>query len=235
METAKEHGLQLNMASDKTEAVVDFTGKARQQVVEDFSREFLVIDGKWTPTDSITEDTSLRLVSQYRHLGTQATHGARRGPELATRRPAARAAYHATRKQILNPRRFSKTVRAAVARAVIGSQVVLRCQRVALLSATDTNVMEDAYLSPFRTMRWRPGHVPASSQQVCRRLGILDFQEAVDMERLPLAARLVNTALSLVALLQSFAGRAWKDDLARDLALFRQEMGGSSTRRPGNS
>ena len=46
METAREHGLQLNMASNKTEAVVDFRDK-RQQVLEHFSREFPVIDGQW--------------------------------------------------------------------------------------------------------------------------------------------------------------------------------------------
>ena len=67
MQTAREHGLQLNMASIKTEAVVDFRGEERQQVLEDLSREFPVIDGQWTPT----EDASLRLVSTdtcQRHL-----------------------------------------------------------------------------------------------------------------------------------------------------------------------
>ena len=33
--------------------------------------------------------------------------------------------------------------------------------------------------------------------EVCRRLGILDFQEAVSMQRFRSAARLVNAALSL--------------------------------------
>ena len=86
--------------------------------------------------------------------------------------------------------------------------------------------MEDMYVAPFRTIsneRWWPGHVPASSRDACRRLGILDFQEAV--QRLRLVARLVNAAPSLIALLQSDAGRAWKDDLASDLARLRQEMG----------
>ena len=50
METAREHGLQLNMASNKMEAVVDFRGKGRQQVLEDLSRESPVVDGQWTPT-----------------------------------------------------------------------------------------------------------------------------------------------------------------------------------------
>ena len=45
------------------------------------------------------------------------------------------------------------------------------------------------------------------------------------MQRLRLAARLVDAAPSLMALLQSDAGRAWKHDLARDLAFLRQEMG----------
>ena len=52
----------------------------------------------------------------------------------------------------------------------------------------------------FRTIAnegWRPGYVLASSQEVCRRLGILDLQEAVSKQRLRLAARLVNAALSL--------------------------------------
>ena len=38
-------------------------------------------------------------------------------------------------------------------------------------------------------------------------------------------ARVVNAAPSLMADLQSVAGRAWKDELARDLALLRHEMG----------
>ena len=45
------------------------------------------------------------------------------------------------------------------------------------------------------------------------------------MQRLRLAARLVNAAPSLMALLRSDACRAWKDNLARGLALLRQEMG----------
>ena len=49
-----------------------------------------------------------RLAQVGRHLGTQASHGARRGPELAARRCAARAAYQATRKKILSQRRLSK-------------------------------------------------------------------------------------------------------------------------------
>ena len=65
-------------------------------------------------------------------------------------------------------------------------------------------------MAPFKTIaneRWRPGHIPASSQEVCRRFGILDFQAAVSMQRWRLAARLVNAAPSLMALLQSDAGR----------------------------
>ena len=65
METAREHGLQLNVASNKTEAVVDFRGNGRQQVLEDLSREFPVVDGQWTPTAKV-EGVSLRLVSTYR-------------------------------------------------------------------------------------------------------------------------------------------------------------------------
>ena len=59
---------------------------------------------------------------------------------------------------------------------------------------------------------------------VCRRLCILDLQEAVSTQRLRLAARLVNAAPSLMALLQSDARRAWKDELSRDLDLLRQEV-----------
>ena len=88
--------------------------------------------------------------------------------------------------------------------------------------------MEDTYMAPFRTIaneRWRPGHVLASSQEVCRRLGIPDFREAVSMQRLRLAARLVNASPSLMALLQSDAGRAWKAELFCDIELLRQEQG----------
>ena len=102
IETAREHGLQLNMSSNKTEAVVDFRGKGRQQVLEDSALEFPVVDGQWTPTVKVADGVLLRLVSTYRHLGTQASHGARRGPELAARRSAARAACDATRKKILS-------------------------------------------------------------------------------------------------------------------------------------
>ena len=69
------------------------------------------------------------------------------------------------------------------------------------------------------------GTFPASSQEVCRRLGILDFREAVSMQRLRLAALLVNASSSLVALLQSDAGRAWKAELFCDIELLRQEKG----------
>ena len=153
------------------------------------------------------------MVSTYRHLGT---HGAVRSCKGGG--PC---------KKILSQRCLSKKVRAAVARAVIGS-VALRRGPMALPPAPRT-------LTPWRTRTWRlsgplpkrwlSGHILASSQEICRRLGILDFKEAVSVQRLRLAARLVNAAPSLMALLQSVAGRARKDDLARDSALLRQEMG----------
>ena len=81
-------------------------------------------------------------------------------------------------------------------------------------------------MAPFRTVaseRWRPGYVPASSQEVCRRSGILDFREAVSMQRLRLAARLVNASPSMMALLQSDAGRARKAELFCDIELIPRE------------
>ena len=141
-EVSRGHGLQLSLASKNTEAVVDFGGKGRQHVLEVLSREFPVVGGQWTPTVSITEDASIRVVSQYRHLGTQATHGAGRGPDLAACR-SARAASHATRKQIKNQSRLSTKVRAAVTRAVVGSRLLYGAGTWHSLSATDTNAMAD--------------------------------------------------------------------------------------------
>ena len=83
-------------------------------------------------------------------------------------------------------------------------------------------------MAPVRKIaneRCRPGYVPASSQEVCRRLGILDSREAVSMLRLRLAARQANASPSLMALVQSDAGRAWKAELLRDIELLRQEKG----------
>ena len=45
------------------------------------------------------------------------------------------------------------------------------------------------------------------------------------MQRLRFAARLVNASPSLMALLQSDAGRAWKAELLCDIELLRQEQG----------
>ena len=135
-------------------------------------------------------------------------HGEVRSSRLAARRSAARAAYHATRKKILSQRRLSKKARVAVARAVVSSRLLYGAGAWHSLSASDIGAMEDTYMAPFRTIaneRWRPGHVPASSQEVCRRLGILDFREAVSMQRLRLA-RLVNASPSLMALLQAAGG-----------------------------
>ena len=113
----------------------------------------------------------------------------------------------------------------AVARAVVSSRLLYGAGSWYSLSVSD---MEDTYMAPFRTIateRWRPWYVPASSQELCRRLGILDFREAVSMQRLRLAARLVNASPSLMALLQSDAGRAWKAELFCDIESLRQEKG----------
>ena len=151
--------MQLNMASNKTEAVVDFRGKVRQQVLEDLGVEFPVV--------KVADGVVLRLVSTHRHLGTQASRGARRGPELAARRSAARAAYLATRKKILSQRSLSKKARVKVARAVVSSRLLYGAGTWHSLSVSDINAMEDTDTAPFRTIaneRWRPGYVPASSQ-----------------------------------------------------------------------
>ena len=116
----------------------------------------------------------------------------------------------------------------AVARAVVSCRLLYGAGTWHSLSVSDINATEDTYVAPFRTIayeRWRPGYVLASSQEVCRPLGILDFREAVSMQRLRLVARLVNASPSLMALLQSDAGRAWKAELFCDTELLRQEKG----------
>ena len=116
----------------------------------------------------------------------------------------------------------------AVARVVVSSRLLCGAGTWHSFSASDVGGMEDTYMAPFRTIakeRWRPGCVPASSQEVCRRLGILHFREAVSMQRLRLTARLVNASPSLMALLQSDAGRAWKAELFCHIELLRQEQG----------
>ena len=77
---------------------------------------------------------------------------------------------------------------------------------------------------------WRPRRVPASSQEVCRRFGILDLQEADSMQRLRLASRLANAAPSLMALLQCDAGRACKDELCAIWICCAEKWGRSSRR-----
>ena len=151
-----------------------------------------VTAGLGRPVAGVVCGSSLRLVSTYRHLNTQDSHGAQTGPELEARRSAVRAAYHAKHKKIL---------RAAVARAVIGSRLLYGASTRHSLSATNVDAMEDTHTAPFRTIaneKWRPGHIRASSQEVCRRSG--DFQEAVRTQRLRLAARIVDAALSVMAL-----------------------------------
>ena len=229
VDTAREHGLRLNMASNRTGAVVEFRGKGRQQVLEELAVEFPVVDGQWTPTVKVADGVSLTLISTYRHLGTQASHGARRGPELAARRSAAKAAYQATRKKIPSQRRLSKKARVAVARAVVSSRLLYGAGTWHSLSALeDINAMEDTYMALVRTIayeRWRLGYVPASSQEVFRRFGFLVFWEAVSLQRLRLAARPVNASPSLMAQMQSDEGRAWKAELSCDIELLRQEKG----------
>ena len=139
--------MQLNMASNKTEAVVDFRGKGPQQVLEDVAVEFHVVDGRWTPIVKVAEGVSLRLVSTYRHLGTQASHGARRGPELAGRRSAATAAYQATRKK----RRLQEG-QGGGRRAVVSSRLLCGAGTWHSRSTSDINATEDTYMEPFRTI-----------------------------------------------------------------------------------
>ena len=211
VETARRHGLQLNMDSNKTEANVDFRGKGRQRVLEDLSREFPVVDGQWTPTVRVAGeyvpafgDAGLPR-SKARSGACSSSHCCEGGvPCHAQAVPESKA----PRKEGQGggrARSFARGCSTAPARGILSA-------------TTDINAIEDTYMAPFRTIaneRWRPGHIPASSQEVCRRLGILDFQETVSMQRLRSAALLVNAAPSLLALLQSDAGRAWKDDLAR--------------------
>ena len=124
----------------------------------DLAVEFPVVDGQWTPTVKVADGVLLRLVSTYGHLGTQASHGARRGPELKPRRSAARAAYQDTRKKILSQRRLSKKARVAVAVAVVTSRLLHGAGTCHSLSISDINAMEDTYMAPFTFRRARlPG------------------------------------------------------------------------------
>ena len=69
IETAREHGLQLNMTSKKTEAVVDFRGKVRQQVLEDLALEFPVVDGQWTPTVHVADIMAEKMMLEFGESG----------------------------------------------------------------------------------------------------------------------------------------------------------------------
>ena len=136
------------------------------------------MDGQWTPTVKVAEGVSLRLVSTCRHLGTQASHGARRGPELASSsfRCESSVPCHAQEDRE-SEAPLQKGQRVAVAREVISSRLLHGAGTWHSLSASDINAISDTYMARFRTIaneRWRPGRLPASSQEVCRRLGVLD-------------------------------------------------------------
>ena len=229
LETAREHGLQLNMASNKTEAVVDFRGRGRQQVLEELAVEFPVVDGQWTPN---RQGRGWRLAQIGKHVSALGNTGlswgkARSGARSSSFRRKSGVPSHAQE----DPESEASFQESQGGGRPRGCQLpfapwgwyVAFPQHFGRI-----NAMEDTYMAPFRTIaneRWRPGYDPASSQEVCRRLGNLDFWEAVSMQRLRLAARLVNASLSLMALLQSDAGRAWKAELFCDIEVLRREKG----------
>ena len=107
----------------------------------------------------------LRLVSTYRHLGTQASHGskARSGARTSSFRRKSGVPSHAQEDF------ESEASRVAVAHVVVSSRLLHGAGTWHSLSVSDINAMEDTYMAPFRTIaneRWRPGYVPASSQKV---------------------------------------------------------------------
>ena len=88
IETAGEHGLQLNMAANKTEVVVDFRGKGRQQVLEELAVRGRSVDanrqGRGGPLAQIGKHASalceedgdvIGVVAPFRGVAQVGLHG----------------------------------------------------------------------------------------------------------------------------------------------------------------
>ena len=216
------------MAQNKTEAVVDFRDKGRQQVLEELAVEFPVVDGQWTPTVKVADGVLAQIgqhVSALGNTGPLKVQGVVRSSPA--RRSTARAAYQATRKKILCQRRLSKKARVEVARVVVSSRLLHGAGTWHSLSAPDINAMEDTYMAPFRTIAnewWRPWVHSSELAGGLSSVGHTSGRRSACRDCV-LAARLVNASPSLMALLQSDAGRTWKAELFCDIELLSQEKG----------
>ena len=165
MPDSREHGLQLNMTSNKTEAVVDFRGKGRQQVLEDLALEFPVVDGQWTPN---CPRRGWRLVQVGQHVSALGHTGF----SWDTARSGARGLSFCRKSGVPCNAQEDPESEASIQEGQGGGGPCC-CQLLLYgagtwhsLSASDVGAMEDTYVAPFRTIayqRWRPGHVPASS------------------------------------------------------------------------
>ena len=164
IETAREHGLQLNMASNKTEAVVDFRGKGRQQVLEDLALEFL----SWTSVDPNCPRRGWRLAQVGQHVSALGHTGF----SWDTARSGARCSSFCRKSGVPCYAQEDPESEASIQEGQGGGRPRC-CQFSSALRgwylAFDVGAMEDTYMAPFRMIaneRWRPGHVPASSQEV---------------------------------------------------------------------
>ena len=75
-EVCAEHGLELNFAEGKSEAIAAFRGPGRKQAIAQLTALPRVAGGRFVPQVGLRGGQQLRVVEAYRHLGTVA--GARR-------------------------------------------------------------------------------------------------------------------------------------------------------------
>ena len=143
----RSHGLDLNYAKGKTEAMFRFQGRNAVQW-----RQQLYLDQKLNLGEGFWQHIDIPVTSKYTHLGVVHASNCSHEPELAYRLGRARAALQECRKQILQQKAIQPGTRWQLAKSLVLSRLFYAAEVWPVLTNTQMNKIHNFVMKVARVI-----------------------------------------------------------------------------------
>ena len=162
----RSHGLDLNFAKGKTEAMFRFQGRNAVQW-----RQQLYLDQKLNLGEGFWQHIDIPVTSKYTHLGVVHASNCSHEPELSYRLGRARAALQECRKQILQQKAIRPGTRWQLAKSLVLSRLFYAAEVWPVLTSTQMHKIHNFVMKVARvilgcenyagTQHWTDSHIAA--------------------------------------------------------------------------
>ena len=202
--TCAYFGFQINWKPGKTECFLALRGKRAQ---ETRSKLVKIDDGLAIPLPPDCGATSLRIVSEYKHLGSTIANNGAAVPDVPLRATSALAAYSPLARKVFGAIRIQRTVRLRLFSSLVVSQLTYNVHTWSNITLAMYAKLNSVYMRGLRRIAAKSkfsaesAHAAGSDQLIREELGAPSLYCLIVRRRLMLTAAVLKYAAPHVAAL----------------------------------